>query len=677
MSVSPELITQVMALHEQLRYHNHCYYVLDTPEISDAQYDELFQQLKKIEHNHPELQTPDSPTQRVGGEAISAFKTITHTIPMLSLGNAFSASELKDFERKLKERLESIDIDELEYCAELKLDGLAISLIYENGVFKQGATRGDGATGEDISHNLRTIRNLPLQLKTLNPPTLLEVRGEVLMPRAGFDKFNAEAQQKGERLFANPRNAAAGSVRQLDPNIAAKRPLAFYAYSVTQIDGTELPATQYEVLQWLKSLGFTISDDIKTGKGLAFVESFYADIQQRRPSLAYDIDGVVVKVNDLAKQQALGMVSREPRWAVAYKFPAQLASTVLESVDFQVGRTGALTPVARVKPVFVGGVTISNITLHNMDEIRRLGLEIGDTVEVCRAGDVIPKITQVLARGESTIAIELPSCCSVCQSPIVQDEKGVIARCSGDVYCDAQVQRRLAHFVSRKAMNADGLGERWLEQLLEKGLIKQSADLYGLSAEKILSANIEGMGEKLADNIITAITKTKQTTLQRFIYALGIRGVGEGTSLALAQYFGTLAAIISADEEALKQVPDIGEVSAKWIVDYFSQEIHRQQLEQFIAAGVTWPVIDIEQAQHQPLVGQSWVLTGTLSTLGRDAAKAKLQQLGAKVSGSVSKKTTVVVAGAEAGSKLADAQKLGVTVWDEQQLLDLFTEHRV
>ena len=677
MSVSSELVTQVMSLREQLRYHNHRYYVLDAPEVSDAQYDELFQQLKKIEQSYPELQTPDSPTQRVGGEAISAFQTIVHTVPMLSLGNAFSSDELKDFERKLKDRLETTDISELEYCAELKLDGLAISLIYENGLFKQGATRGDGATGEDISHNLKTIRNLPLQLNTLNPPSLLEVRGEVLMPKAGFDKFNAEAQLKGERLFANPRNAAAGSVRQLDPNIAAKRPLAFYAYSVTQIEGAILPNTQYDVLQWLKSFGFTISDDIKTGKGLAFVEGFYADIQQRRSLLPYDIDGVVIKVNELAKQQALGMVSREPRWAVAYKFPAQVASTVLESVDFQVGRTGALTPVARVKPVFVGGVTISNITLHNMDEIRRLGLHIGDTVEVCRAGDVIPKITQVLARGESSSLIELPACCPVCQSPIVQDDKGVIARCSGDVYCEAQVQRRLAHFVSRKAMNADGLGERWLEQLLEKGLIKHSADLYDLTAEKILAANIEGMGEKLADNIIAAITKTKHTTLQRFIYALGIRGVGEGTSLALAQYFGTLEAIKSADEEALKQVPDIGEVSAKWIVAYFSQETHLKQLEQFVAAGITWPIIDIEQAQHQPLVGQSWVLTGTLSSMGRDVAKAKLQQLGAKVSGSVSKKTTIVVAGAEAGSKLADAQKLGVTVWDETQLHDLFAQYNV
>ncbi len=675
MTVSSALTTQVLALRAQLRQHNHYYYVLDNPQISDAQYDQLFQQLKKIEEQYPELQSPDSPTQRVGGEAINAFQTITHAVPMLSLGNAFNAEELKDFERKVKERLDNVNMGQLSYCAELKLDGLAISLIYEHGLFKQGATRGDGATGEDISHNLKTIRNLPLQLNITNPPTLLEVRGEVLMPRAGFDKLNNEAAQKGEKTFANPRNAAAGSVRQLDPTIAAKRPLAFYAYAVAQIEGVALPSTQYEVLQWLKSMGFTISDDVQVGEGLEFAERFYQDIAQRRSQLAYDIDGVVIKVNELAKQQTLGMVSREPRWAVAYKFPAQLASTVLESVDFQVGRTGALTPVARVKPVFVGGVTVSNITLHNMDEVRRLGLRIGDTIEVCRAGDVIPKVMQVITHAEQSSAIELPVQCPVCQSAIVQDEKGVIARCSGDLYCEAQVQRRMAHFVSRKAMNMDGLGERWLEQFLEQGLIKHSADLYLLTQEKILAAGIEGMGEKLADNIIAAIEKSKNTTLPRFIYALGIRGVGESTALALAQHFGDLDKIAQANIDELTAVPDIGEVSAKWIVAYFQEPLHQQQLKAFMDAGLTWPVI--EQAQHQPLVGQSWVLTGTLTAMGRDAAKGKLQQLGAKVSGSVSKKTSVVVAGAEAGSKLVDAQKLGVLVWDEQQLLDLFAEHKV
>lgn len=673
MLLSPQIINQANHLREQLRHHNHLYYVLDNPQINDAQYDELFRQLKQLEQQYPQLQSPDSPTQRVGGQALSAFNTLTHKVPMLSLGNVFNDQELIDFERKLKERLETTS--EIEYCAELKLDGLAISLIYEKGIFKQGATRGDGVTGEDITHNLKTIRNLPLQLNTQNPPLLLEVRGEVLMPKAGFQKLNQEAQAKGEKIFANPRNAAAGSVRQLDPQIAAKRPLAFYAYAVAQIEGQTLPNTQYEVLNWLESMGFSLSEGVAKGIGVSFAQDFYQRVQQRRSQLAYDIDGVVIKVNDLAKQRALGMVSREPRWATAYKFPAELASTTLESVDFQVGRTGALTPVARVKPVLVGGVTVSNITLHNMDEVRRLNLAIGDTIEVCRAGDVIPKVTQVLHKVAQGQTIELPRCCPVCQSPIVQDEKGIIARCSGDIYCEAQMQRRLAHFVSRKAMNVDGLGERWLEQFLEIGLIKTAADLYSLTKEAILEKNIEGMGEKLADNILAAIEKSKTTTLPRFLYSLGVRGVGEGTSLALAQYFGNLEAIQAANEESLKQVPDIGEVSAKWIVDYFSQTTHQDLLAKFINQGVTWPEMAV--AQHQPLAGQSWVLTGTLTSMGRDAAKAKLQQLGAKVSGSVSKKTSVVVAGSEAGSKLSDAQKLGVSVWSEAQLLDLFTQHTV
>ena len=673
MLLSPQIINQANHLREQLRHHNHLYYVLDSPQINDAQYDELFQQLTQLEQQYPELQSPDSPTQRVGGQALLAFNTLNHKIPMLSLGNVFNNQELIDFERKLKERSESST--PIEYCAELKLDGLAISLIYENGIFKQGATRGDGITGEDISHNLKTIRNLPLQLNTQNPPLLLEVRGEVLMPKAGFQKLNQEAQAKGEKIFANPRNAAAGSVRQLDPQIAAKRPLAFYAYAVAQIEGQALPNTQYEVLKWLESMGFSLSEGVDVGTGVSFAQDFYQRVQQRRSQLAYEIDGVVIKVNDLAKQRALGMVSREPRWATAYKFPAELASTTLESVDFQVGRTGALTPVARVKPVLVGGVTVSNITLHNMDEVRRLNLAIGDTIEVCRAGDVIPKVTQVLHKVAHGQMIALPSCCPVCQSPIVQDEKGIIARCSGDIYCEAQMQRRLAHFVSRKAMNVDGLGERWLEQFLDIGLIKTAADLYSLTKDAILQKNIEGMGEKLADNILSALEKSKITTLPRFLYSLGIRGVGEGTSLALAQYFGSLEAIQTANEESLKQVPDIGEVSAKWIVEYFSQTAHQDLLVKFVNEGITWPEMTV--AQHQPLVGQSWVLTGTLTNMGRDAAKAKLQQLGAKVSGSVSKKTTVVVAGAEAGSKLSDAQKLGVSVWNEAQLLDLFAQHTV
>lgn len=671
MLISPTIINRITQLKEQLRYHNHLYYVLDNPHLSDAQYDELFTELRHLEQQYPTLQTPDSPTQRVGGQALLTFNTISHTVPMLSLGNVFNLTDLIDFERRVKQRLETNA--NVEYCTELKLDGLAVSLIYEKGIFKQGSTRGDGLTGEDISHNLKTIRNLPLQLNTANPPDLLEVRGEVLMPKAGFEKLNQQAYANGEKVFANPRNAAAGSVRQLDPQIAAKRPLAFYPYSVADIKGQSLPDTQYGVLMWLECMGFTLSEYVETGTGVEFAQAFYSKVHQQRSKLPYDIDGIVIKVNEMGKQCLLGVMSREPRWATAYKFPAELASTTLDAVDFQVGRTGILTPVARVKAVLVGGVTVSNITLHNINEIRRLNLAIGDTVEVCRAGDVIPKVTQVLHKSDKGQAISLPSVCPICASAIVQDDKGIIARCSGDIYCEAQMQRRLEHFVSRKAMNVDGLGRGWLEKFLETGLIKNTADLYILTQEKILSAKLEGMGEKLADKIITAIDKSKQTTLQRFLYALGIRGVGEKTALALVQYFVSIEAIQLATEESLKQVPDIGEVSAKLIVDYFSKPVHQELLATFKTNGITWP--DVIVSNNGALAGQTWVLTGVLNTLTRAVAIDKLQKLGAHVSNHVSIKTTVVVAGVEAGSKLTDAKNLGIAVWGEEQLLNLFAQH--
>ncbi|RZU44882.1 DNA ligase (NAD+) [Fluviicoccus keumensis] len=674
MVASPEVVQKISELRQQLRYHNHRYYVLDDPQISDEAYDGIFRSLLALEQEYPELMTPDSPTQRVGGEPIPAFTSVTHAVPMLSLGNVFSSEELRDFERKVRERLPD-DGQPLEYCAELKLDGLAISLIYEQGRFVYGATRGDGISGEDISHNLRTIRNLPLQLQIPNPPTLLEVRGEVLMPRAGFQRLNAEAAERGEKTFANPRNAAAGSVRQLDPAMAARRPLAFYAYSVARIEGGGLPDTQYEVLQWLKQAGFSLSDDIRVGSGLDFVESFYRDIQQRRDSLPFDIDGVVIKINSLQRQQQLGFVSREPRWATAYKFPAQRAVTTVESVSFQVGRTGALTPVARLQPVFVGGVTVSNVTLHNMDEVRRLGLHVGDKVEVCRAGDVIPKVERVVEVAADAQDVVLPACCPVCSAELVQEEGGVVVRCSGDYSCDAQILRRLAHFVSRKAMDIEGLGERWLEQFLDAGLVSSSADLYGLTVERLLAAGLEGMGERLAANLVEAIARSRETNLPRFIYALGIRGVGESTSLALAQHFGDLRPLMAATQEQLLEVPDIGEVSAAWIIRYFAEPAHQELIAAFERGGVVWK--PLERHHEQPLAGQTWVLTGTLSAMGRDEAKARLQKLGAKVSGSVSKKTTVVVAGEAAGSKLEDANRLGVAVWDEAQLLELFTVHGV
>lgn len=671
MAASPEIVQKVRELHQQLRYHNHRYYVLDDPEISDDGYDRLFRELQMLETAYPELSAADSPTRRVGGEPIPAFISVPHVVPMLSLGNVFSVEELHDFERRIRDRLPP-DSRDIEYCAELKLDGLAISLIYEQGRFIYGATRGDGTTGEDISHNLRTICNLPQVLDFTEPPALLEVRGEVLMPRAGFLRLNAEAAAKGEKVFANPRNAAAGSVRQLDPAIAARRPLAFYAYSVVRAEGVNLPQTQFEVLQWLKSGGFTLSDEIRMGSGLAFVEQFYEDIGQRREQLPFDIDGVVIKVNSLQKQQQLGFVSREPRWAVAWKFPAQRAVTTVEAVDFQVGRTGALTPVARMRPVLVGGVTVSNVTLHNLDEIRRLGLHVGDTVEVMRAGDVIPKVDRVVSSLPGAMPVEMPCQCPVCGSAIVQEEGGVVARCSGDYTCEAQVQRRLAHFVSRKAMDIDGLGERWLVQLLDAGLVRNSADLYRLTESALLEAGLEGMGEKLAANIVLAIAKSRETTLPRFLFSLGIRGVGESTALSLAEYFGDIDALMQADAEVLKQVPDVGEVSAAWIVDYFNQPEHRELIQAFRDVGVVWK--PVERHHVQPLAGQTWVLTGALTVFSRDEAKARLQKLGAKVSGSVSKKTSVVVAGEAAGSKLEDANRLGVAVWSEAQLLAMLKE---
>lgn len=671
MTASPEIVRKITSLRHQLRYHNHRYYVLDDPEITDEAYDGIFRQLQLLEAEYPELLTEDSPTQRVGGEPVPAFTSIRHAVPMLSLGNVFSAEELRDFERKVRERLPN-EADDLEYCAELKLDGLAVSLIYEHGRLQYGATRGDGVSGEDITHNLRTIRNLPQTLLFPVPPALLEVRGEVLMPRAGFQRLNAEAAERGEKTFANPRNAAAGSVRQLDPAIAARRPLAFYAYSVARMEGGVQPDTQFAVLQWLKDGGFSLSDELRVGRGLSFVEAFYQDIAQRRDVLPFDIDGVVIKVNSLQQQQQLGFVSREPRWAVAYKFPAQRAVTTLESVAFQVGRTGALTPVARLEPVFVGGVTVSNVTLHNMDEVRRLGLHVGDRVEICRAGDVIPKVERVVEAAADGVEIRLPECCPVCAAPLVQEEGGVVVRCSGDYSCEAQILRRLAHFVSRKAMDIEGLGERWLEQFLDAGLVRSSADLYSLSVADILGKGLEGMGEKLAANLVAAVDRSRQTTLPRFIYALGIRGVGESTSLALAEYFGDMEPLMEATLEQLLAVPDIGEVSAGWIVAYFANDSHRALIADFRARGVAWR--PVERHHVQPLAGQTWVLTGALTTMGRDQAKALLQKLGAKVSGSVSKKTTAVVAGDAAGSKLDDANRLGVPVWSEAQLVAMLQE---
>jgi DNA ligase (NAD+) len=678
-----EAAGEAEALREKIRYHNHRYYVLDDPQLPDAEYDKLFHRLRELEALFPDLLTVDSPTQRVGGEAVSAFSTVRHEVPMLSLDNVFNASDFVDFDARIRDRLGDLlpvtadlfSAPTITYCCEPKLDGLAISLLYEEGTFVRAATRGDGITGEDITHNVRTIASVPLRLQGDKIPTLLEVRGEVLMPKAGFSKLNEQAAARGEKTFVNPRNAAAGSLRQLDPKITAQRPLKFYAYSVVQSMGVQFPLSQFETLQALTPMGFTISDEIRRGEGVGFVQSFYDDVQACRESLPYEIDGVVIKVDSVKWQLELGFVSRAPRWATAYKFPAQEAITTVQAIEFQVGRTGALTPVARLTPVFVGGVTVSNATLHNFDEIERMDVRVGDSVVIYRAGDVIPKVMRVLLeqRPAHSIVVQLPTHCPVCGSDVERLEDEAIARCSGGLFCPAQQKEALKHFVSRRAMDVDGLGDKWIEQLVDLQLIKSSADLYVLKKTDLV--DLERMGEKSAENLLDAIAHSKATTLPRFLYALGIRSVGEATALALAQHFGRLDAIMNTDEAKLMQVADVGPVVAESIANFFRQAHNIEVITRLRDAGVQWQDMAAQADRPQPLVGQTWVLTGSLSTMSRDQAKEKLQQLGAKVSGSVSKKTHCVVAGEAAGSKLAEAEKLGVRVMDEATFQQLLAEN--
>lgn len=680
-----DAVREVARLKALIRYHNQRYYVLDDPELPDSEYDRLFNALRQLEEQFPDLVTADSPTQRVGGEPLGGFGTVTHEVPMLSLDNVFSPDEFLDFDRKARERLGDLlhpaaDLfaeHQITYCAEPKLDGLAISLLYENGQLVRAATRGDGTTGEDITHNVRTIKSVPLTLLGDQVPVRLEVRGEVVMPKAGFLRLNERAAASGEKLFANPRNAAAGSLRQLDPRIAAQRPLEFYAYGAVQAQGITLPDSQYETLRQLGLLGFRISHEVKRGDGAAFVLDFYRDVQSRRDSLPYEIDGVVIKVDSVRWQQELGYVSRAPRWATAFKFPAQEAITTVEAIEFQVGRTGALTPVARLAPVFVGGVTVSNATLHNFDEIERMDVRVGDSVVIYRAGDVIPKVVRVLPdrRPANSNPVVLPVQCPVCGSDVERPEDEAIARCSGGLFCPAQQKEALKHFVSRRAMDVEGLGDKWIEQLVDQGLIRTSADLYGLTKAQLLP--LDRMGEKSADNLLEAIGRSRTTTLPRFLFALGIRGVGEATALALAKHFGCLDALIEASDETLMQVPDVGPVVAESIATFFRQPHNLEVIRRLQDVGVHWPAIEGQAGRDQPLAGQTWVLTGTLSSLSRDQAKEKLMLLGAKVAGSVSKKTSCVVAGEAAGSKLADAEKLGVPVMNEESLLALLTSHGV
>ena len=659
---------QIDTLRHDLRRYEYEYHVLDNPTIPDAEYDRLFHQLKALEAAHPELITADSPTQRVGAKPLSGFAQIRHEIPMLSLDNAFSDEEFYAFVKRIEDRLIRLP-DPLTFCCEPKLDGLAVSILYVNGILTQAATRGDGATGEDITANIRTIRNIPLQLLMDNPPARLEVRGEVFMPHAGFERLNQQALEKGEKTFANPRNAAAGSLRQLDPKITSKRPLVLNAYGIGIAEGVDLPNTHYDRLQWLKSIGIPVNPEIRLCNGTDEVLDFYRDIQNKRSALGYDIDGTVLKINDIALQEKLGFISKAPRWAIAYKFPAQEELTRLNDVEFQVGRTGAITPVAKLEPVFVAGVTVSNATLHNGDEIERLDIAIGDTVVIRRAGDVIPQIIGVLhdRRPADARPIVFPKTCPVCDSAIVRIEGEAVARCTGGLFCAAQRKEALKHFVSRKAMDIDGVGGKLIEQLVDRELVHTPADLFKLDLTTL--TRLERMGAKSAENALASLEKAKNTTLARFIFALGIREVGEATALNLANHFKTLEALQNADLEALQQVPDVGEVVANRILAFWHEPHNVAVVNDLIAQGVRWETVETKEVAENRFKGKTVVLTGTLTQMGRNEAKALLQDMGAKVSGSVSAKTDFVIAGDAAGSKLTKAQELGVTVLTEEEFL--------
>lgn len=659
---------QIDKLRQDLRRYEYEYHVLDNPTIPDAEYDRLFHQLKALEAAHPELITADSPTQRVGAKPLSGFAQIRHEIPMLSLDNAFSDEEFYAFVKRIEDRLIHLP-DPLTFCCEPKLDGLAVSILYVNGVLAQAATRGDGTTGEDITANIRTIRNIPLQLLMDNPPARLEVRGEVFMPHEGFERLNQQALEKGEKTFANPRNAAAGSLRQLDPKITSKRPLVLNGYGIGIAEGVDLPNTHYDRLQWLKSIGIPVNPEIRLCNGTDEVLDFYRDIQNKRSSLGYDIDGTVLKINDIALQEKLGFISKAPRWAIAYKFPAQEELTRLNDVEFQVGRTGAITPVAKLEPVFVAGVTVSNATLHNGDEIERLDIAIGDTVVIRRAGDVIPQIIGVLheRRPADARPIIFPKTCPVCDSAIVRIEGEAVARCTGGLFCAAQRKEALKHFVSRKAMDIDGVGGKLIEQLVDRELVHTPADLFKLDLTTL--TRLERMGTKSAENALASLEKAKNTTLARFIFALGIREVGEATALNLANHFKTLEALQNADLEALQQVPDVGEVVANRILAFWHEPHNVAVVNDLIAQGVHWETVETKEVTENRFKGKTVVLTGTLTQMGRNEAKALLQDMGAKVSGSVSAKTDFVIAGDAAGSKLTKAQELGVTVLTEEEFL--------
>ena len=659
---------QIQQFSELLEEYNYQYYVQDAPSVPDAEYDRIFKALQKLETEHPELLSTNSPTQKVGGVALSKFDQVTHQLPMLSLDNVFDSESLNDFMQRV---MDKSTLAETAFCIEPKLDGLAASIIYENGLLIQAATRGDGLTGENVTENVKTISNLPLRLRGENIPSLLEVRGEVFMLKAGFNKLNEGLVKAGEKPFVNPRNAAAGSLRQLDSKVAAARPLAFYCYSVGVFEG-DLADSQYARIEQLKNWGLPVSSEVKRVIGGDACHDFYTNIAEKRPSLTYEIDGVVYKVDDIALQQKMGFVARAPRWAMAYKFPAEEAVTTVENVEFQVGRTGAITPVAKLKPVFVGGVTVSNATLHNKDEIERLGILIGDVVVVRRAGDVIPQVARVVIEQRDiakTTKILFPETCPVCDSDVERIEGEAVTRCTGGLYCEAQRKQAIKHFASRKALDIDGLGDKLVDMLVDHNLIKDPSQLFSLTVQQLSS--LPRMGETSAKKLVNSLQLSKKTTLARFLYSLGIREVGEATAANLALHYKTLNALKEAGIESLKSVSDVGEIVAKHLYYFLRQDHNLEVIEQLLTAGVHWPEIKEVDVSELPLLDKTFVITGSFDAISRNDIKAALQALGAKVAGSVSKKTNTLVAGAAAGSKLAKATELGIEILDENAILTL------
>ncbi|BBB66793.1 DNA ligase [Undibacterium sp. YM2] len=664
------LVAQAESLRAELNRHAHAYYVLDNPSVPDAEYDRLFSELQHLEEAHPELKTLDSPTNRVGGTPLPEFGQVQHAVPMLSLNNGFEDEDVINFDRRAREGLDAQN--EIVYAIDLKFDGLAINLRYVDGVFTQAATRGDGFTGEDVTENIRTIRSIPLRLRVENPPKILDVRGEVLMFKRDFEKLNQRQRDAGAKEFANPRNAAAGSLRQLDSKITAQRSLRFFAYGIGLLEGMNVPPSHRALLNWYKEAGIPVCEENALVSGASGLLEFYKAIQAKRDNLDYEIDGVVYKVNDFASQQSLGFVSRAPRFAIAHKFPAQEALTTVLDIEVQVGRTGAITPVARLAPVFVGGVTVTNATLHNEEEIQRKDIRIGDTVSVRRAGDVIPEVVASILerRPADSRQFVMPVECPICGSPIQKPEDEAIARCSGGwIKCSAQRKGGLSHFASRKAMNIDGVGEQLIDQLVDKNVVTTAADLYKLGLRSLVE--LDRMAEKSAQNVLSALETSKLTSFPRFIYALGIRHVGESTAKDLAAHFGNTDALMKATEEQLLEVPDVGPVVAKSILRFFSDPLNVELVEQLLASGIHWPVIEVQEKGEQVLAGKTLVLTGTLPTLSRDQATEVIEKAGGKVSGSVSKKTSYLVAGDDAGSKLVKAQELGISILTEAELLQL------